>query len=390
MRILLAWLAFLSFTTLLHAADLSTLKGKKYTGDFVSIDDKAVVIKTVEGDVATPLPEILQLIVQAAPAVKIPDRYIDVELIDGSLLHCSQVTLKAKQVELTMLGNTQLTVPMSAVFYVLNDAHDAGTRREWDGIVSERAKSDRFFVRQNNRLDGLEGTFGDASADGKQIDFTDSKGLRKVPVDRLAALLFNNRLEGNIPPTACRVIDVYKSTVVAHKAILKGVSLAITTVAAVNLDYPMLGVAMLDYSKDKIVYLSDLKPSAEEKPFDELSVLYSKDVNLDNQPIQLEGVPFTKGLVIHPPLVLTYAIGGEYKEFKAVIGVETSVQTPSHVRLIIEGDGRKLYEAEVKVKDKPVPVTLDIKKIRNLKIRVVPEGFPYGHQVTLADVKVTK
>jgi NPCBM/NEW2 domain len=386
------WFVLFFFTSYGGAADLTTLKGKKHSGELVSLDDKAVVLKTAEGEVSTPLAEILQLTLQAPPPVKFPDKYIDVEFIDGTLLHCRAFTLKGKDVQLTVLPDWKLSVPMKSVFYILTDAQDPATRKEWDTIVSERARSDRFFVRQNNRLDGLEGTFGDADADGKQIAFTNLKGEKfKFPIERFVAMLFNNRLEGNIPATTCRVNDAYKNIVVAQKATLKGASLSITTVAGVTIDYSALqAVAMLDYSKDKIVYLSDLKPSAEEKPFDELSVLYSKDVNLDNQPIQLEGVPFSKGLVIHPPLVLTYAIGGEYKEFKATIGVETSVQTPSHVRLIIEGDGRKLFEAEVKVKDKPVPVTLDIKKIRSLKIRVLPEGFPYGHQVTLADAKVTK
>lgn len=393
MRFPSACLALIAIASSLPAADLTTLKGKKLSGDLVSIDDKAVVIKSGGGEVSTPLPEILQLILQTPSAAKMPEKYVDIELIDGTLLHCSKFTLKGKQVELTVLPDWKLTVPMRSLFYILTDAQDPAKRKEWDTITSERTKSDRYFVRQNNRLDGLEGTFGDGSDDGKQIAFTNGSDGQKrtLPVDRLAALLFNNRLEGNIPTTTCKVNDAYKNVIVAHKAVLKGDALSITTVGGVTVEYPTLKtVAALDYSKDKIVFLSDLKPSAEEKPFDELSVLYSKDVNLDNQPINLEGAVFGKGLVMHPPLALTYDIGGEYKEFKAMIGVETSVQTPSDVRLIFEGDGRKLFETEVKVGDKPKPITLDIKKIRSLKVRVVPEGFPFGHQVTLADAKVTK
>ena len=116
--------------------------------------------------------------------------------------------MSGKQLQLVVLPDIKLSLPTSSVSYILIDAQNPATRKEWDAIVSERTKSDRFFVRQNNRLDGLEGTFGDASADGKEIDFTNSEGkVSKLPVGRFAALLYNNRLEGNIAPTVCRIVD---------------------------------------------------------------------------------------------------------------------------------------------------------------------------------------
>jgi hypothetical protein len=180
--------------------------------------------------------------------------------------------------------------------------------------------------------------------------------------------------------------------IVAQKAVLKDKTLSLLTVGGVTVDYPTLEPVMaLDYSKDKIVYLSDMKPIAEEKSFDELAVIYTRDANLDNQPIQLEGVPFNKGMVLHAPLTMSFDLAAQYKEFKAVVGVDTAVQTPSDVRLIFEGDGRKLFEMEVKVKDASKPITLDVKKVRQFTIRVYQNaGLPFGHQVTLADAKVTK
>src|SRR5262249_36409136 len=169
--------------------------------------------------------------------------------------------------------------------YILNEAQEEATRKEFANILAERIKSDRYFVRKDSRLDGLEGTFGDAAADGKTIGFTLRDGEKQnLPLDRLAALLFNNRLEGNIPPTVCKVIDAGKNTIVAQKAVLKGKSLSILTVGGVTIDYPSLEpIVALDYSKDKIVYLSDMKPGAIAKSFDELPRDLGKDLNLDNE-----------------------------------------------------------------------------------------------------------
>jgi hypothetical protein len=45
----------------------------------------------------------------------------------------------------------------------------------------------------------------------------------------------------------------------------------------------------------------------------------------------------------------------------------------------------------VKREDKPKPIALDVKKVKQLRITVtVVEGLEFGHQVTLADAKVSK
>jgi hypothetical protein len=374
------------------AAELNTLKGKKISGELVSADDKAIVIKTSGGDVATPVPEAMQLQLSSQTALKLPDKYIDVELIDGTLFHCAGFTLKGKQVELTVVPQMKLTVPMSVVAFILMDAQDPRTQKEWQEVIADRGKRDRFFVRKDNRLDGLDGTFGDADAAGKQIDFDLATGARrKLPVDRLAALMFNNRLEGNIPPTVCRVSDAYKNSIIANKAVFKDGKLTLTSVVGVSVEYPSLQqLALLDYSQDKVVYLSEMK-CREENIFDESIVQCSRDHNLDGQPIQLDGVLYPRGMVIHAGMALNFDVGGEYKEFRTVLGFDSSSSLVSNVKVIFEGDGRPLFTQEVKVKEKPQPLTLDIKKVKQLKVTVLPaEGLFIGRQVTLANAKVSK
>ena len=258
--------------------------------------------------------------------------------------------------------------------------------------VQRIGRRDRFFLRKNDRLDGLEGTFGNASDDGKTIAFEFTDGKRQdLPLDRLVALMFNNRLEGNIPPTLCKVVDAHQNTVIANKATLAGGKLTLVTVAQVTVEYPTLQtLAMLDFSKDKVVFLSDMK-LGEENMFDDTQVTYNKDKNLDNQTITLEGVPYPKGLVVHAGLNLKADLGGEFKDFKAVLGFDPNCAPVSNVKVIFEGDGRQLYTAEVRAKERPQPITLDVKKVRSLRITVVPsEGLFIGRQVTLADAKVSK
>src|SRR5207237_67309 len=181
-----------------------------------------------------------------------------------------------------------------------------GIRRD----LAERARKDRLFLYKNNRLDGLSGTFGDPSPDGTTIAFEETSGQKINPeVKQLAALLFNNRLEGNIPPTVCKVVDAYQNMIIANKATLAGGKLTLVTVSQVTVEYPTLEtLAMLDYSRDKVVFLSDMK-MGEENIFEESLVSYNKDKNLDNNPITLEGVLYPKGLVVHAGMILRADLG---------------------------------------------------------------------------------
>lgn len=379
------------FSPLLYSAELTTLKGKKVSGELVSADANSVVIKTAEGNVPTPVPEILTIDLESKAEVKYPEKYIDVELVDGTLFHCKQFKLSGKSIELVALPDFKLTLPLRKVAYILTDAQDAKLQKEWQNILSERGRGDRYFVRREDRLDGLEGVFGEADAEGRSIPFETTSGAkRNIPIAQLTALLFNNRLEGNIAKTVCRVVDAYKNTAVAQKVTLSGGKVSILTVGGAAIDYPSLApLVKLDYSKDKIVYLSDLKPMRQESSADELNVVVAKDVSLDNLPIQLQGTVYPKGLVLHSGVDITYDLGGDYKEFQTVIGVDPALQTASHVKLVVQGDGRELFSTEVKHKDDPKPLNLDVKKIRQLRIIVTAE-FLFGNQVTLADAKVSK
>lgn len=375
------------------AADVTTLKGEKLVGDLIALNDRELVLRVEGREQVVPLADLLAIQLRDPGSASLPKQFIDVELVDGSMLRGSAAIIKGKKLHLVLVDGREMTIDVPRIAYVLNNAQDPIVRKAFDAVYAERVKSDRFFVRRDSRLDGLEGTFGDGSEDGKSIAFTTKDGeSRRLPQDRLAALMFNNRLEGNVPPTLCRIGDVHGNRLNVQRATLADGKLQLVTVGGLTLEFPQIeSIAALDFSKDKVIYLSDLKPADEDRGFDELPVVVARDGNLDFQPIQMEGRVYSRGLTLHAPIALTFDLNAEYKEFQAVVGVDSSVQTPSHVRLIIEGDGRPLLQTEVKAKESPKPVNLDVRKVRQFTIRVEQAaGLPFGHQLTLADARVTK
>jgi hypothetical protein len=151
-------------------------------------------------------------------------------------------------------------------------------------------------------------------------------------------------------------------------------------------------LARLDFSQGKLTYLSDVEPvKVVETSTLERVDHYRRDKNLDDGPIRLAGKQYPKGLALHAYAELVYDIGGQYKEFKTVLGVDDQVGGNSNVKVTVEGDGKELFTAEVRRKAEPRPVTIDVRNVKLLRIVVSSANLlDLGDHVDLADAKVSK
>lgn len=384
---------FLLAITLTAGADVQTLSGKKLSGDMVGLDKQAIVLKTSSGEVRHPLADVLQI---DLPSPEVPPKsgWFDVELSDGSVLHCSQVLLKGKSAELTVLPDLPLTVPLSAVFSILRDAHDPAVKALWQKFLPTRGRLDTVVVTSGDKFDGLGGTFGDGTPAGDGIEFTLSGGEKLTPrLSKVAGLVLVQKPDANAPPILCKVTDAGRSLLIAADLALSEQGLTVTTVAGVKATYPSATkVTKLDFSKGKLTYLSDLAPSSVDETSTEDSVFhYRRDVNLEGGPLRMAGEIYPKGLALHSRTVLTYDIGGDYRELRAVLGVDEGVVTDGRVVVTIDGDGRELFKAEIGRKDPPRPLAVDVKGVQKLRLTVKSAGLlDLGAQANLGDAKVSK
>ena len=78
------------------AAELRTLKGEGQAGDVVRVTDKEIVIARGGEQVARRWPRSCNS-TSTPPTPSPPAEFTDVELTDGSLLHCKAVAVKGKQ-----------------------------------------------------------------------------------------------------------------------------------------------------------------------------------------------------------------------------------------------------------------------------------------------------
>jgi len=364
--------------TITAGADVQTLSGKKLSGELVGLDKQTVVLQTAAGEVRHPVADVLRI---DLPGGEAPAKggWYDVELSDGTTLHCSQVLLKGKNAELTVLPALPLTVPLAAVFTVLRDAHDPAVKADFQKFLRTRGALDTVVVRSGDKLDGLGGTFGDGTPAGDAIEFTWSSNNEKLKpkLAAVAGLVFVQRPDPNTPPALCKVTDAGQNVLAAADVALTDKGLTVTTPAGVKVAYPSAAkVTKLDYSRGKLTYLSDLTPVAVDETSTEDSVFhFRRDENLEGGPLRLATELFPKGLAAHSRTVLTYDIGGDYREFRAVLGVDESVVTDSRVVVAIDGDGRELFKAEIGRKDPPRPIAVDVKNVQRLRLTVRSAGL---------------
>lgn len=401
--------ALVACATVLQAGELRTLKGETVNGDLVSVDNKEVVLLKGNQRISTPAGEVLQVDL-AAPARLPPDaRFSEVELIDGSVLRCAALGIKGKDAELTLLLTGQkVNVPLASVANLLMEAQDTKYKREWQERLKERLRKkppptrDLLAIPRTGVVNGLEGTLGEGSDDGSSISFTRSTG-QKLPIalERAHGLIFLRQHDPHQVPAVCKLVDSYEDLVMVSSVTTTDMGLTVTTPAGAKLDYAFGQLARLDYSKGRLTYLSDMTPTrlVKDDKDKEGIVFFEKDrTTYEGRfvPIRMNRESYRKGLFIQATTEVEYDLGGEYREFKAIVGIDDydSRVEDCPTTLVIEGDGKELLSMTVNPRDKERvrPVTLNIKDMQKLKLVVRSGGgiSTVARQITLADAKVSK
>jgi hypothetical protein len=398
-------LAFLACASVGLGADLRTLKGEVRKGEVKSITEKEVVLTADGKDVTIPVEEVLQI--DYAPLGKLPagDKWADVELTDGTLLHCSAFTIKGKQLEMKLLAGPEVKLPLAAVANVLNDAQVEKYRKEWTARLTKKRRHDVVAILRKSETnpDGvvnpLEGTLGDGDEEGKTIAFTLAAGGRKADfaLEKVHGLIFQRELDPKAPSVVCKVRDTLQDVLYASSVVSTPAGVTITTPSGAKIEYKKDLLAQLDYSKGKLEFLSRMDPvKVVETSTEDQVYHYQRDTNLDRTgPLRIGGEPFTSGLAIHAHTELEYDLKGDFREFKAVIGIDDNVGGhPGPVVLRIEGDGKELFSRTLSRKDKEKgkeKVTLNIKDVARLRIVVTSgELLDLGKHIDLADAQVSK
>jgi len=378
------------------AAELKTVKGDSVKGDVVRVDGKTVVLKVGDKEETFALTDVISLDL-GTPAALPQSRYSQVELVDGTQLYCKQVLIKGKKVEMTLLNDQKASVGITSIAWLLNDANDQNRREEWKKVLAKKSVTDLLVVTfgENKGVHSLPVPLGEGSEDGTQIDYTRDEDKKVAAIDKAVGLFFSQRADPTAAPVVCKVLDTDHNVVFASEVTLNEGGYTVVTPAGAKIVYKPTQLANLDYRRGKLTYLSELDPTQVLQDSTE-DVVYSfqRDKNIEGGGLRIEGKKFEKGLALHSHTELVYALGGEYRQFKAVVGFDDQIGgSDGKVILKVEGDGRTLATLTLTRKDKQrtQALNLNVKDVEKLRITVTSgDLLDYGKHLDLADAQVSK
>lgn len=386
------------------AADFVLLSGKSSKGTLVGVDAQFVTVKNGDDTAKLSVKDMATVDLGARPVALPPGtKFDDIELTDGSVLRVTDFKLKKKVVAVVPLAvgfaaPPELDLPMPSVFYLCRDAHDLAARERWKAQIAKRGKRDLFVSFREGVLDAEAGSILEGTDAGDRIVFQD-KDDQKVtfPLARASGgLVFNQPPQAVVPPTVCKVFDVFGNLLYAQSVTVEGSGLTVKTVAGARVKYKTLdAVSKLDFASGNVTFLSDLDATVTAPPAvpDEPVVPFLKDKVLGNSPIRLAGRVYPKGLWIYPETTLTYKLNGDYREFKATIGLDDEgreASANSAAKLVVTADGRPLLAQTFTRKDAVKELVLNVKDVKELKISVERDTLFTGSHLDLAEARLQK
>ncbi|MFO0849107.1 MAG: NPCBM/NEW2 domain-containing protein [Gemmataceae bacterium] len=393
------------------AGDWVTLDGKRSAGTIAAVGPDAVTFQGKDGGKAVvPLKQLAAVELRDLPPPAADAKFDELELTDGSVVRAATVRIKGKKVEVEPPSGADppaVELPLSAVFWLMRNAHDPKARDDWKKLVAARGKRDAFVIRQSaGGLTPLTGTLIEGSAAGDRVTFEREDGQRSnLPLTRATGgLLFNQPATDAVPPTLCKVLDVFGNVWFAKSVEVAGPGLKVATVAGAVVTYKTLApVAKLDFTQGNLTYLSDLAFTADLPPPTEADgprgewAAYQPKVGKDRSvdharfgPIQMAGKRFAKGIAVPPQATVAVPLDAGYREFRATVGLHELARAEyANLAVRIEVDGRPVFSATLTKADPPKELSVSVKDAKAL--RIVVEGPPLlGNQVCFGDARLLK
>ena len=371
--------------------EVKTLAGKQLSGQLVELSPRQLTL-TLDGQaVALPVSELASLYVSKREPSAERISGMTVTLVDQSVIRATDYRSNQATARLQLADQNVLEVPTKLIRSILFANHPEGEQKlagQWSNIVANKAAADVLVLRKGGSLDYLEGVLGDVDQDIVKFQLD----AEVIPVKRakIEGLVYYHPQHSDIESAAYEVTTADGWRLRAQSVALSGGKLQIKTTAGLSVERPLEALAAIDFSAGKIQYLSDLEPEATKftpyfglkRELPSLTAFYQprRDKGFEQNPLRVGDTTYAKGLALHSRTQLTYRLGGQFRQFKAVAGIDETVRPRGDVRLELTGDGKILWNATIKGTQPATQLNLDVTGVRRLEILV-----DFGGDLDLAD-----
>ena len=373
--------------------EVVSFQGEPRVGEWRGLSDGRLNLVIAGNEELVPLSEVLEVRFRGEPG-KLDKPAAVVTLWDGSKLGAGQTRIIDKQLKLTSAMLGELSLSQNEVASVrFSDRFDED--EQWVKLVEKASKSDLLVIRKEQTLDFLDGVVVEVT--DKSVKFLLDGEEVSTKREKVFGLIFARRPSSPKPPAVRLELsngDVLMAASVAGTD--KGISA--TTASKTEIALTLDQLKRIDFSQGKLRYLSQDSPrdvkytrGIQDGPaFVQDRAFYAPEL----KPIGLRA--FSRGLCIRPQTSLRYRLGGEYRRFQAIVGIDESVKDGGgDCDLTISGDGKQLVKLRMTSRDAARPIDLDVTDVVVLEIVVgfggdAATNVDLGDNLDLADAKLIK
>lgn len=394
------------FTQLLIAAvaaaptvDVVTLSGKKHAGTLEAITAKSAKVNVGGKSTTLPLAELMHVAFPKTAKAKPSKTGVRVTLTDGTSLLCKQVTGNGRTATLESAAFGKLEVPFGSLARIrlVPPSGDPKKEKQWTELIAKKASKDYLVTNKPKTLDFLSVVVDSISEE--KVKFAFAGMTPELERTRFFGIIFARKSVTPASKIVCNIELAGGDQVQVSKIGFDGGAIKATLLTGSDVQLATDKIAKLDFSLGKIKYLSDMEPSEVDvkpffpDPFVAKLFQYRRNHTNTGKPLKLGKTTYERGLWIHSRTELKYRLAGDYRQFKAIMGIDQAVAEngKGHVRVVITGDDKKLLETTVRAGDQPIPLNLDVSKVINLTILVdYGENQDTSDHLNLCEARVIK
>jgi hypothetical protein len=268
---------------------------------------------------------------------------------------------------------TSLPLPAVAVWWRLAPDRTEDPERLRRRLAAEARTRDVVLLRNG---DVLSGVLNGIEAD--KVSFEVEKKTVSLPLAGVAAVALSTELAEPLRPKGVHgklvLAGAAGRLTVSAASCKDGTNLEATTAFGASLRVPLDRVAALDLFGGKAVYLSDLKPAKYEfVPYLDEHWPLAADANAAGHDLRVGGSTYGKGLGLHSASRLSYSLGGGYRRFEAVVGLDDRDGREGSVRVRVLADGKAFDlggDGTLTLRSGPLALSVPVEGVRELTLVV--------------------
>jgi hypothetical protein len=282
-------------------------------------------------------------------------------LIDAGRLRGDVVGLDAESLVLRTSWKTEIRLPLvraSGVWF--GNVGPAGSRGDFDKqLAAPGAEDIVFLVAPDKTAAQISGSVAGLS-DGK-LNIRFEGADRSIKQDRVLGVVFAAHPKIAPPDGVSQTLVLKTGDTISGRWVgLKDDTVELEMPWQARVSVPLAELSEIRGRNGKVVYLSDLEPSAvEEVGYFGRVIHWRRNQGFDDKPPTVKGRQPANLVAMHSRCVLTYPLDQQFDKFKATLAFDDSAGGRGRVLCRVMVDGREVF-SQPDVRADADPQTVDV------------------------------